>query len=127
MVPLPLRSSTRKASSEPTAVHAICSAVPSASRSKFTPPAAFVRLNPLPETSIRIGLPKQVGHGIIGSPPPPSPVQLGGYWRLYEPVAPLAPPLPPCPGVPPPPSGPFVPRVPVDGLKPEQFVVPGVP
>src|SRR5215217_8028237 len=65
IVPFPFRSSTRNASSDPDAVHAVVSPTPSLSRSKLTPEAGSVRSNPLPVTSMRIGLsPRAV--------PPPS-------------------------------------------------------
>src|SRR5260370_21595471 len=54
-MPLPLRSRTSHASSDPDAGHANLSAEPSPSRSKFTPSARLVKSNPLPSTSIRIG------------------------------------------------------------------------
>jgi hypothetical protein len=56
IVPLPLRSSARKASSDPDAVHDKCSAVPLLSRSKSTPPGTLVRLNPSPKMSTRTGV-----------------------------------------------------------------------
>src|SRR5215212_19386 len=56
IVPLAFRSSTRKLSSDPNAVHAVVSRTPSLSRSKLTPEPASVRSNPLPATSMMIGL-----------------------------------------------------------------------
>ena len=47
---------TRKLSSDPNAVHAVVSRTPSLSRSKLTPEPASVRSNPLPATSMMIGL-----------------------------------------------------------------------
>src|SRR5437870_3353111 len=83
-VPFPLRSSTRKASSEPAAVQARRSAVPLLLMSKLTPRAASVRLNSLPRISMSIGLSQQVlqlGSQVLVSPlphkskhsPPPPP------------------------------------------------------
>src|ERR1051325_6706805 len=57
MVPFPSRSSARKASSDMTIVHAMRSATPSPLRSKLTPRAASVSLNPLPSVSTNIGDP----------------------------------------------------------------------
>src|SRR5919106_3799571 len=56
IVPLPLRSSTRNASSDPAAVHAVASGLPSASKSKLTPLVASVRLKPFPSKSINTGV-----------------------------------------------------------------------
>src|SRR5438876_5835056 len=56
IVPLPLRSKTNQASSEPAAVQESLSFVPSLFKSKFTPPVASVRSNPLPATSMTIGV-----------------------------------------------------------------------
>src|SRR6266542_2413544 len=53
---LPFRSSVSQASSLPAAVQDRCSAVPSLLRSKATPPETLVKLKPLPNTSITIGV-----------------------------------------------------------------------
>ncbi len=54
-VPLSLRSRASQASSEPTAVQDNSSFVPSALMSNKTPPFPFVRLSPLPATSMTTG------------------------------------------------------------------------
>ena len=76
IVPFPFRSNARNASSDLGAVQAVRSVVPSLLRSNSTPPLGSVRSNPLPSISIRTGLPRHVGHGIVGSPP--SPIRNGG-------------------------------------------------
>src|SRR5215203_5960726 len=90
-MPLPSRSSTRNASSEPSAVHASCSFSPSLSKSKLTPPSVFVSRKPFPRTSISIGdlsiVPSQrqvkkftsvhhTTHQALQLPPPP-PLTIG--------------------------------------------------
>src|SRR5215207_249730 len=92
IVPLPLRSSTRNASSEASDVHASCSFSPSLSKSKLTPPSVSVSRKPFPRTSISIGdlsiIPSQVQvekfisvhhttHQALQLPPPPSGVGVG--------------------------------------------------
>ena len=56
ITPLPLRSSTSQASSEPGAVHESLSLMPLPSKSKFVPPPVPVKANPFPGTLMRIGL-----------------------------------------------------------------------
>jgi hypothetical protein len=52
---LPLRSKTSHASADAAAVHEICIGLPSALMSNITPFCAFVKLKPLPATSMTIG------------------------------------------------------------------------
>src|SRR6185369_463055 len=59
IVPFPLRSKASQESSEPALVQESLSLIPSLFRSKLTPPAAPVRLNPSPFTSITMGVAPQ--------------------------------------------------------------------
>jgi hypothetical protein len=58
IAPLPLRSIASHASSDPAEVQDRRSAIPSGFRSKLTPSVASVKSNPLPNTSITMGVPE---------------------------------------------------------------------
>src|SRR5258707_4936392 len=62
IVPSLSRSKTNHASSESASVQDSLSFVPSLFKSKFTPPAASVRSNPLPATSMTIGVSESQKH-----------------------------------------------------------------
>src|SRR6266404_1161850 len=106
-VPFPFLCSTRKASSEPAAVQSSRSVVPLVLMSKLTPRTASVRLNPLPSTSMRMGLSQQLlqlgsqllvssPHKFTQPPPPPPPHERSvavkcPSWPGSTPLGPLWP------------------------------------